>query len=338
MSTQKDVAELAGVSFITVSRVVNNMGNVKEETKQRVEAAIKKLNYYPSILGQGLNRGLINTIGVLASIPESTSLESNYYYTALLEGIETSCRKNRFDMLLSTQRISDSDFDYLRLYYQKKVDAMIYLGNTNFSDDEIKKIENENIPCIVIGDRPKSDYICFVDTDNFKGGYDCTSSLISKGHKKIAFLTVGEYNFNISQRFEGYKKALTDNNIAINDDYIGYGDFTGNYGEEFAERIMKLEDKPTAVISGTDVMAMGILSYTQKKEIDVPNQLSIVGFDAMDHIRFTRPQLNSNKQPLVEMGIRAAEILFEKIKNPESEIERVIFPISEFPGKSVAEI
>ena len=147
---------MAGVSFITVSRVINNMGNVKEEIRIKVEAAIEELGYYPNILGRGLNQGLTKTIGVVASIPEDTSLESNHYYSGLLEGIESVCREKRFDLLLSTQRISDGDFDYLRLFYQRKADGMIFLGDTSLSDKEIGKIDNEKVPAVVICDRPTS--------------------------------------------------------------------------------------------------------------------------------------------------------------------------------------
>lgn len=336
MATQKEVAELAGVSFITVSRVINDMGNVKEETKLKVEAAIKKLNYYPSILGQGLNSGLIKTIGVLASIPEDTSLESNYYYTALLEGLETACRKKRFDLLLSTQRISDADFDYLRLYYQKKVDGMIYLGNTNFDKDVIGKIENERIPCVVIGDRPDSDLISYVDSNNIQGGYDCTNRLIKLGHKKIAFLSVIYGNLNIQHRLEGYLKALKENNIPVNDNFIGYGDFKEQSGYDFLKNIWNKKDKPTAIICGTDVMAMGVLTYAQENNISIPDDFSLIGFDAMDHLRFTSPKLNSNSQPLLEMGTKAAEFLFNRIEHPEGEIDKIVYAISDYPGESVS--
>jgi len=338
LATQKEVAELAGVSFITVSRVINNMGNVKEETRKKVEAAVKELNYYPNILGRGLNQGLTGSIGVVASIPEDTSLESNPYYSSLLEGIETVCREKRFDLLLSTQRLADIDFDYLRLYYQRKADGMIFLGETDFSEDEIVKIDDENIPCVVIGDRPKSKTISFVDSDNVQGGFDCTKSLFDRGHRRIAFLSVEAFNLNVHDREIGYRNALKDAGIPIDENLIGKGDFSEQSGADFLEMLLKLDNPPTALICGTDYMALGAFTFAKSNRIKVPENISIIGYDAMDLIRFTNPPLTSNKQPLVKMGSEAAEMLFHRIKNPLMKKEIKIFQISEFPGGSVADL
>ncbi|MDA3810337.1 MAG: LacI family DNA-binding transcriptional regulator [Spirochaetaceae bacterium] len=338
MATQKEVAELAGVSFITVSRVINEMGNVKEETRKKVQAAIEELNYYPNILGRGLNQGLTKTIGVVASIPEDTSLESNQYYSSLLEGIESICREKRFDLLLSTQRITDMDFDYLRIYFERKADGMIFLGDTDLSEKEINIIDEENIPCVIIGDRTENGKISFVDTDNIQGGYDCTKRLIELGHKRIAFLSVTSLNLNIHDRVIGYKNALEESGITIDENLIGNGDYTETSGYNFMKYILELENKPTALISGTDHMAFGAFAYTLNHGIQVPEDISLVGFDAMDLIRFTNPPLSSNKQPLVQMGKEAAEMLFHRIKNPYLDKEFKIFKISEFPGKSIADL
>jgi len=117
MATQKDVAKLANVSFITVSRVINNMGNVKEETRERVLAAIKELNYYPNTIAQGLNRNKVRTLAIQAPIPSDITIEETSYYRRLLIGIEKYCIKENYDILLSTQRGDINSFDYLKPFH-----------------------------------------------------------------------------------------------------------------------------------------------------------------------------------------------------------------------------
>ena len=241
-------------------------------------------------------------------------------------------------MLLSTQRLSDVDFDFLRLYYQRKVDGLIFLGDTKLSEEDIKKIDKEKIPSVVIGDRPLSNSISFVDSDNIDGGYNCTKRLIDKGHKRIAFLSVSSKNLNVQERLRGYKKALSESNIQFSEDLIGYGDYTEKSGYDFMKSILEKDIPPTALICGTDNMAFGAFSYTIDHSINVPEEISLVGFDAMDLIRFTNPPLSSNKQPLIQMGRKGAEMLFHRIDKPDMKKETHFFKIAEFPGKSIADL
>ena len=162
MATQKDVAKLANVSFITVSRVINNMGNVKDETRKRVLEAIKELNYYPNTIAQGLNRNKVNTLAIQAPLPAHVGVEETSYYRRILIGIEKYCIKMNYDILLSTQRRSDQDFDYLKPFYERKADGIAVLG-ARPSDDEYRKIVSDKIPYIVIGDRHPSIKDYYVD-------------------------------------------------------------------------------------------------------------------------------------------------------------------------------
>jgi LacI family transcriptional regulator len=128
LATQKDVAERARVSFITVSRVINNKGNVRAETKERVLEAIRELNYYPNAFGQGLTANRVRTVAVVAPVPSHVSVEGTSYYRRLLIGIEEYCINSGYDLLLSADRGTDAEFDFLRPFYERKADGLILMG------------------------------------------------------------------------------------------------------------------------------------------------------------------------------------------------------------------
>ncbi len=336
MATQRQVAERAGVSFITVSRVINGRSNVKEQTRLRIEQAIRELGYYPNSQGRALNSGRTAIIGVIAPLLEARrSLEGDTYYSGLLEGVELACRKHRYDMLLSTQRIHDRDFNYLRLYSQKKVDGTVLFGDYKLSRESTMRIEREHIPIVVVGDRPKSPAISWVDTDNETSGYASAVRLLARGHRRIAFLGVTGRNANIMNRLEGVRRALAEKGLRLGDEDVFRVDLREPSDEVLAV-VLGVEGRRTAVVCGTDQLAMALLSAAKAHGIRVPEDLSIIGFDGIQAILYTDPPLDSNRQPLKDMGFAAAEILFQRIEDPTAPPGHKVFALKEIAGASVA--
>jgi LacI family transcriptional regulator len=338
MTTQIDVAKKAGVSSITVSRVVNGMGNVTEKTRIRIQKAIEELGYYPNSQGRALKGGRTAIIGVIAPVLGlgSRSLEGDLYYAGLLEGVELACRKHHYDMLLSTQGIYDHDFDYLRLYSQKKVDGSLLFGVYMLSEKETARIERERIPIVVVGDRPENQSISWVDTDNEKAGFQSAVKLITMGHRRIAFIGIKRPNRNIGDRLVGVRRAMKANRLPFFDEDLFMMDQTTDPGQSIVDDLISRKERPTAIICGTDRVAIGLLNAARERSIGVPRDLSIVGFDGIQMIRHTTPPLTSNRQPLSEMGFAAAEILLRSIENPKVPSERRIFSLEEIPGASIA--
>ncbi|QEN04414.1 LacI family transcriptional regulator [Thiospirochaeta perfilievii] len=337
MATQKDVAKLANVSFITVSRVINNMGNVKPETKKKVEAAIKELNYYPNSIAQGLNRNRVMTIAIEAPLPSSETVEANSYYTRLLSGIEKHCIKLGYDILLSSQRGKISDFDTLSPYYSRKADGIIILGSKP-TEEQLKKITKDSIPCVIIGDRDPSYKINYVDTDNFTGMYSATKHLIENGHKKIAFIKGNILTQNVTERLKGYKAAMRKFNYPIKDEWIFEGDYTIASGRRCYKYLSTLEDKPTALVSSTDIMAFGVYEELHATGESVPDKMSIIGFDGHELCKYTKPPLTTIRQPLEDMGEEAAKMLINQIEDSNTTNKHLIFPVDLQYGGSVKNI
>lgn len=334
MATQEDVAKLAGVSFITVSRVINNKDNVKEETKERVLKAIKELNYYPNSLGRALNNNRVFSIGILGPLAGNNSLEADSYHAKLIQGVEEACYDAKYDLLISTRRTSDPEFSYFRLFHQRKVDALIFMG-ANFEEQHIEEIIQYKIPCCVISDNPGSSHVGYIDTDNRSGMAQATERLIQLGHKRIAFLGVSARNFNIEERYAGFLQTMRNHNIPFRDEYYLQGGYTEQSGGEAIQAILAMKEKPTALVCGTDPMAYGALREAKKQNIKVPEQLSILGFDGYEFGRLLIPALATVSQPLIKMGYRAAELVIEKITNPDFVFEPIIFPVSQVEGGSI---
>ena len=224
MVTQKDVANLAGVSFITVSRVINGEQNVKEETRRKVQAAIEQLGYAPSFAGQVLNSGKCNTIGILSPIPFYKAIRS-FYMMELLAGINEVCQEKDVDMLINIvpEVGKVPEYDYLRSYKQKKVDGIIYMGLRKLPAEMLSELQLRKLPCVVIGDRPESDLISWVDTDNVSAAKNAVNEIWKKGHRKIAFVGLKKsiYNANVSDREKSYVETLTQLGVDYNPrDYI----------------------------------------------------------------------------------------------------------------------
>ena len=337
MATQKDVAKLADVSFITVSRVINDMGNVKDDTRLRVLEAIKELNYYPNSIAQRLNKNKINTIAVQSPIPVNVGIEETSYYRRLLIGIEKFCIEQNYDILLSTQRAGNDVFDYLKPFYERKADGILILG-ARPTNDEYDRIVNEKIPCVVIGDRHPDVNGFYVDTDNFKGMYDATSYVLKNNHKKIAYLLGNNINHNAKDRFEGFKSAMEEYKISLNEQFIYHGDYTKESGRSALKHFLSLNDKPTAIISSTDLMAIGVYEEAVHTGLKIPDDISIFGFDGHEICQYTNPPLATMHQPLEQMGEEAARLLINQIENENCSPQHIIFPVKLNQGKSIADL
>jgi LacI family transcriptional regulator len=334
MVTQQDVAKKAGVSFITVSRVINNNGYVKKETRQRVLETIKELNYYPNHIGRALNIQCVNTIGIIVAEPANVTVHATDYYNLLMAGVEKSALTHNQDLLLSTYRNSDAHVDYLRLYFQRKVDGLILL-TPDLSHPQIKDIPAQNIPCVIIGDRPVKETISYVDTDNFQGMFRLTECLIEKGHRDIAFVKGEDRIRNARDRFQGFRAAMDQHHLAIPDHWVLDGDFTPESGTSAVKKLLASGKLPTALICANDLMALGALSEIKNARLRVPADLALAGFDGIGLTAFTDPSLTTVTQPLFDMGFTASEILFRKIKDPKRSPETVIFPVELIKRNSV---
>ncbi len=331
MVTQKDVAKKAGVSSMTVSRVINNQPNVKEETRRKVLKAIKELGYYPNTLARGLNTNKLFSIGIV--IPFTSHLFSTPYYVELLTGIEKACAEYNYEMVFLPKKDEISPVDYCKLYYERKADGLLIIAPA-INDEQIKKIEENKIPCVLIDGRFKGKNILFVDGDNVKGGFLATEYLIKKGHKKIGFISGWWFVRNTQDRLKGYKKALKKYSIKILPEYIVKGDFSEEAGYNGMNYLLNLKEKPTAVFCANDLMAIGAIKAVNQKGLKVPDDISIIGFDNIKLTEYYEPAITTIKQFAKEKGYKAVQLLLGLINNKKN-LKSEIFDVELIERDSV---
>ncbi len=309
MVNQTEVAKLAGVSFITVSRVINKKGNVKEETRMRVQEAIEKLGYYPNSHARGLSSNKVKTIGMRLQ-----GDISNDFLSDLLSGVESVCKNNDYSLLLSF----NNNASELEAYFERKVDGVI-LFLSNISDEDIALIEKNKIPCVILFDKINSKDVISVCIDDEKGGFLATEHLIELGHKKIALFAGDEENRCAIGRHNGYLKALKKHNIIPEDKYLFRGDFSKEAGILAANEVVAMKEKPTAIFCVGDNVAIGAMEVFRREGIRVPEDISIIGFDAGESTSHTYSPLTSMYNPVKEIGRIGSKLLLDKINGFEPE-------------------
>ena len=338
MATQRDVAEKAGVSFITVSRVVNNLENVKPETRFRVEQAIRELNYYPNRQAQALNHGLTRTLALVTPRMFDRPLLNNFYVMNLLSGVEMRGRELGWDVLMSTDFDREGEFDFLRVWHQRKVDGLIFVGLKRFPREQIAEIEARGIPCVSISDRIASEAVSWIDTLNAEAAADAVRRLSDLGHRHFAYLGVDselDYNPNFRDRELAVRQATSERGLEL--DVFSNGT-VDNAGEVSPQMYLSRSRRATAVIAGNDSVAMNFLAALAHAGILCPRDYSLVGFDAEPAGRLQFPTLASYRQPLLEMGQTAVNLLVEQVTGVRrNKVERT-FALEFVDGASISRL
>jgi len=336
MATQKDVAEKAGVSFITVSRVINDLDNVRPETRARVEAAIKELNYHPNRQAQALNHGLTHTIAFVTPRMYDLPLYNNFYVMSLLSGVEVKGRELGWDLLLTTDYDFEGDFNFLRVWHQRKVDGLVFVGLRRFPPEQMRVIEEMGIPCVSVSDRIESPAISWIDTDSRSSARDAVLRLLELGHRGFVFIGVDpsrDYNPNFIARERMVEETLTSKGL-VHRRLISESSVPST-GIAAARAFLAMENRPTAVISGNDSIAFHFIRENAAHGIVCPRDYSIVGFDAEPAGRISAPTLASYEQPLVDMGKTAVDTLVGQICGNDWEERAIEFPMQFVDGGSL---
>jgi LacI family transcriptional regulator len=337
MATQKDVADRAGVSFITVSRVVNRLGNVRPETQARVEQAIRELRYYPNRQAQALNQGLTRTLGLVTPRMFDRPLFDNFYVMNLLSGVEMRGRELGWDVLMSTDYDQGGSFDFLRVWHQRKVDGLIFVGLGRIPDEQLAEIEGKGIPVVILSDRVASPAVSWVDTRSDEAVADAVDRLMALGHRRFAFLGVnpaGDYNPNFRDRERAVRDLAASRGLDLE---VFSGSGMHDAGEETLRQYLEGSRTATAIISGNDSVALTFMAGLAQAGLECPRDFSIVGFDAEPVGRIHRPTLASYRQPLVDMGQAAVTILIDRLGGRRDRVEQT-FPLEFVPGDSLGPV
>lgn len=309
----RDVAERAGVSTTTVSHVINKTRFVGEATRQRVLQAMEELGYQPNALARSLRRNQTFSIAVI--VPDS----ADPFFTEVIRGIEDVSFEQEYTITLCN---SDGDLNkerqYTDLLTRKRVDGILFFAANNQSREHIRILQKRRFPLVVVDRLVPEIEADTISIDNRMGGWMATQHLLDLGHRRIGCIC-GPTNILLSEdRLSGYRMALSEHNLSADENWIKIaGGYQYQAGYEAAQALLSLQIPPTAIFAFNDILAVGAINAATKMGMQVPDQLSVIGFDNLRLAPYTNPALTTIVQPKYEMGAAAMRMLLERIQNPE---------------------
>ena len=310
-ATIKDVASHSLVSIKTVSRVINNEYGVSKTTKSKVLKSIKALDYNPNKAAQGLRSKKSFLIGLVYDNPDK------FYLSDIQSGVLETCAKNGFSVVLFPCNHQEEDLTEKLIEFAKRtnLDGLILTPPISDMKELVRNVQLEIPLCVVSPGLLTSNPLC-VSSDDFKATYTMTCHLIKQGHKEIGFIKGHKDHGATQHRLDGYLDALSDNNIQIKQENITEGDFSFDSGEIAAKQLLKKgASKVTAIFASNDAMAAGVMKAAHKAKINIPNDISLVGFDNSPTASQAWPSITTIAQPIKEMASSAAQILIDNISN-----------------------
>lgn len=330
--TIKDVAKKANVSVATVSRILNDLDGYSEETRKKVTIVVEEIGYRRNAIARNLKTKTSHTIGVLLPKVETT------FYVEILNGIEDMAHKNNYSVFICNTGTSSHLMPYyLEVLSERQVDGII-VCSLSPKDMYDKDIVDTKIPCILVSTFSPRFTIPYIKVDDFQAAYEATSYLIENGHTKIAMLG-GEKEDPIAgiPRLQGYRQALKEHNITINENLIKHGGFGFKEGKDSMEALLNENKKFTAIFAACDDIAVGAMFIAHKRGILIPEELSIIGYDNTKVSEMSYPPLTTIAQPSYEMGQRSVEMLIKSITS-DKKSESKIMPFEIIERESVKKL
>lgn len=313
----KDVAREAGVSIATVSRVLNKLPSVKRSNKAKVEAAIRKLRFRPNVSAQRLAAKRNNAVGLV--IPRYSDIFHSFYALQILQGVGLAVERLKLDLLL---HITNGD-NFLNISAVEGVIFSDIIGN----EEQVDSVLEKDVPCVIMNYYTKDLPVSCVAIDNFNAAIEAVEYLVKLGHSRIATIT-GELRSQVAiDRLDGYVKALEKHKIEKKNNYIKYGDFGRQSAIKVTKELIKLKTPPTAIFAASDEMAVGAIQVLLENGINVPKDMSVIGFDDNPlTLNFSPVSITTIRQPLHKMAMVATETLYKIITGKTKGNKKIVLP------------
>ncbi|MBM7715250.1 catabolite control protein A [Siminovitchia sp. FSL H7-0308] len=316
-----DVAREANVSMATVSRVVNGNPNVKPATRKKVLEVIDRLEYRPNAVARGLASKKTTTVGVI--IPDV----ANIFYAELARGIEDIATMYKYNIILSnSDQNVNKELHLLNTMLGKQVDGIVVMSQ-NITDEFVQELKRSPVPIVLAGSIESSNSLPSVNIDYRQATFDATTHFIEKGHKNIAFV-MGPMRdlINHGHKLVGYKEAMEQAGLEFKEEYVIEGEYTYDTGLEAWQKMKQLDPRPTAVVSGDDEMALGVLHGAQDDGLSIPNDLEVITSDNTKLTLMVRPQLTTIVQPLYDIGAVSMRLLTKYMNKEKVQDNVVVLP------------
>ena len=310
--TIKQVAQEAGVSTQTVSRVLNNRPDVAPETRQQVQQVIARLGYRPSAIARGLISRRTYTLGLI------TADFSDYFFTQVIVGAEIEARKHGyFLMLSSTERNPQDEPEYIRLLTERHVEGILFARPSTEPDQRhlVDLLRNE-VPVVTTAYHIPGEPLTVVDVDNVDGAQQATRCLLECGHRRVAMITGPAPWKSVDDRTEGYTLALAAAGIPFAPRLVAEGDWSYQSGYRAMQELLARGQPFSALFAQNDQMAIGAIRALREAGRRVPQDVAVVGYDDIPAAEYCDPPLTTIRQPMREVGAVAARLLIQTIEEP----------------------
>ncbi len=321
MVTIKDVAKEAGVAISTVSNVINQVDNVSAETKKKVQDAVEKLKYVPNFNARSLKSNKKNTVGLFLS-----SIQGDYY-TKLIQAVHLQCKMAGFMLNIYVSNENTSEEIY-GMVLSSGVEGAIIM-NESLDNEYVERIARTHMPMVFIDRKHSGEYISSVTVDNYSGAEMAMEYLIRQGHRRIGYIH-GIKSTDDKERFQAYLDVLNKYNIPVEEELIltGYFEYAIAYSE-MRQMFLRGVSMPDAFFCANDEMAWGCIRALASVSVNVPDQVSVIGFDNISLAEHYNPALTTIENPVTDMGTKSALELFRMMrKEGESEGRCVSLPPS----------
>ncbi|MDH2068989.1 ribose operon transcriptional repressor RbsR [Pantoea sp. GD03673] len=315
----KDVARLAGVSTSTVSHVINNNRFVSEGVREKVEQAIRHLNYAPSALARSLKINQTHTIGMLLTT------SSNPFYAEVVRGVEESCYQRGYSLILCNTAGDEERMNRsLETLMQKRVDGLLIMCTESHLPSADILNRYPSVPTVMMDWAPFEGRGDIIQDNALLGGELATQHLIDSGYTRIACIAGPQDKTPARMRLEGYRNAMTKSGLEILPGYIVNGDFEFQGGYNGMVELLALETPPEAVFTSNDAMAVGVYHALYQAGIQVPQQMAVMGYDDIELARYLTPPLSTIHQPKDALGELAIDTLIHRLSEPDASQQTLV--------------
>lgn len=294
---------------MTVSRVINNEANVRAATRERVNAAVTLLQYSPNPAARSLAGVHPIRVGLLYSNPSAS-----YLSEFLVGGLDYASQAN-IQLIVQKCELGDHELEVARHLIAGGVDGLILPSPLCDSADLIRTIVEEGIPSVAVGSGAPSPDLLAVSIDEFSAARTMTRHILSLGHRRIGFVIGNPAQGVSAKRLEGYRAALLEAGIALEDGLVAQGLFTYRSGIEAADRLLDVADPPTAIFASNDDMAAAVVAVAHRRGLEVPGHLTVCGFDDTTLATATWPELTTIHQPIADMARAGVELLVKEVRS-----------------------
>lgn len=320
--TISEIARRANVCCATVSRVINNSGPVKAETREKVEAIINQYQFSPHSQSKALKKNEKNTIAVI--VPDI----SNPYFCNAIKGISREADLNYFDMIFyDTDENQEKEILILKKIKAQIIKGLIIAPTTDtneFNGEYLKLLESMGIPIFLMDRDVKYSNFDGVFLDNIKGAFDATCALLKEGHRRIALISGPKTSKPGRDRLHGFQKAFLMNQLEIDEDLIFTGNFRMESGYELTNKILSMEPRPTAIFAANNQMGLGALKSIKEHNLEIPNDISFIIFGQIDAFNILGLNISNVSTPDFEMGQIAVQNLMQKIQNKANKMDNQV--------------